>query len=435
MSFRAVQRTTTALWALLALIALPACATVYYASAEGGGDGKSQDSPALVADVLSRLQPGDRLILLDGIYTGDDSMLLIEGSIAGTAQAPITISAQNDGRVLIDGEGVPRPVTLHDTEYVIVEGINAWRSRLGVVSILRSNHCTVRRVCGWDAGDGNTNIFGVHYGEYNLIEDCAGWGVARKTFSCSQDGNYTTFRRCWGRWEGCTNVGPKMTWTLSYNSYGTLAENCIGTWDAQKMPETYVVHNHGEPYVMPGTRFAEPVTMTDYAVDQPYGIFAIDRRHGPDVRLYGCIAYRLAEQRVADYIANYSIARDEDSTAQMENCVSFIEVGAPSANNFRLIHVNARNLTAIGGTPGIFENSTTENMLILERPETLIAKDGNILRAGEGAQVWYRYHNGQLTDEPLWPWPMNDRILALTGVDVTRTVFELGGGSLPHAFE
>jgi hypothetical protein len=374
---------------------------------------------------LPRLQPGDRLILLDGTYTGDESMLLIEGSIAGTAEAPITISAQNDGRALIDGEGERRPVTLHDTEYIIVEGINACRSRRGVVNILRSNHCTVRRVCGWDAADGNTNIFGVHYGVHNLIEDCAGWGVARKTYSCSQEGNYTTFRRCWGRWEGCTNVGPKMTWTVSYNSHGTLVENCIGTWDALKMPETYVIHADGEPYVMPGTRFEKPVTMTDYAVDQPYGIFAIDRRHGPDVRLYGCIAYRLVGQRVSDYTANFSIARDEDSTAQMENCVSFIEPGAPSANNFRLIHVNARNLTAIGDTAGIFENSTMESMLVLEQPDSLIARHGNILRADDGAQVWYRYHDGQLTDEPLWPWPMNERILELTGVDVTRTVFEL----------
>jgi hypothetical protein len=37
-----------------------------------------------------------------------------------------------------------------------------------------------------------------------------------------------------------------------------------------------------------------------------------------------------------------------------------------------------------------------------------------------GAQVLYRYKNGVLSNEPLWPWPMEDRIFKETGVSVTR---------------
>ena len=31
------------------------------------------------------------------------------------------------------------------------------------------------------------------------------------------------------------------------------------------------------------------------------------------------------------------------------------------------------------------------------------------------------------TDKPLWPWPMNDRIKELKGIDVTATIQQLGG--------
>ncbi|MBN2494619.1 MAG: hypothetical protein JXR96_08530 [Deltaproteobacteria bacterium] len=68
--------------------------------------------------------------------------------------------------------------------------------------------------------------------------------------------------------------------------------------------------------------------------------------------------------------------------------------------------------------------------------------------AGEpvGAQIEHRYVDGVLTAEPLWPWPMNERIEAAmvqsgydqlggldgTGqTDLTKVIFELGGGTLP----
>lgn len=42
-----------------------------------------------------------------------------------------------------------------------------------------------------------------------------------------------------------------------------------------------------------------------------------------------------------------------------------------------------------------------------------------------GAEVLYRYEDGVLTDVPLWPWPMEDRIFTETGVSVT---WETNGG-------
>ena len=430
---KTVAQVLGALVALCVLAGGPVRAATYYASPQGGGDSTSQANPCLVMEAIPKLQPGDTLLLLDGTYVGDESMLRVTEPIRGTAEAPILIKALHDGKVTIDGEGARLPVQLYKTEYVHVEGINACRSKMTVLSVSRSSYCVLRRCCGWDAGDDNTNIFGVHYGDNNLLEDCAGWGIARKTFSCSQNGNYTTFRRCWGRWEGCTNVGPKMVMTVSYNSHHTLAENCIGTWDGQKMPETYVVHNHGEPFTNWGSRPKVAVTMTDCGVDQPYGIFGIDTREGPGVRLFGCIAYRLAEQRTVPYIANYFLQRTEAGWGYMQNCVSFVQTGARPAKALNTNFVEFDHCTAISETESSLGKHTASALLALEKPEVLVGEGGNILQSENGANIWFRYEDGQLTDKPLWPWPMNQRIKELTGVDVTRTVFELAGGTLPEA--
>lgn len=94
----------------------------------------------------------------------------------------------------------------------------------------------------------------------------------------------------------------------------------------------------------------------------------------------------------------------------------------------------------------------------------LIGRCGNLLQAGcesrpqvdgvdVGARIECRYENGELTDKPLWPWPMNERIRVATcmydegltreackadpslGTDVTTTVFSLGGGTVPDFCE
>lgn len=404
----------------------------YYASPTGGGDGCSQSSPFRIADFWPVAEPGDTLLLLlDGKYTGPDSMINPPEGLKGRPDTQITVQALNEGMVEIDGESQRAPMRLRHNDYFVLEGFNAHHSSGSVVELSHSNHCAVRRVCGWDAADDNTNIFGVHHGEHNLVEDCAGWGVARKTFSCSQNGNYTTFRRCWGRWEGCTNVGPKMVMTVSYNSHHTLVENCIGAWDGRKMPESYTVHDHGEPFTDWKSSPKVAHHLTGYAVDQPCGIFGTDTVEGPGVRLLGCMAYRTADQRIVDYIAHFFIRRNEGSQAYMEHCVAFVEAGAPPVRPFALTHVRSAGLTAIGGKENRLEACSVENLVHLERPDSLVEGSGHILRADLGATVFYRYVDGQLTDEPLWPWPMNDRIKALIGVDVTRTVFELGGGTLP----
>jgi hypothetical protein len=167
---------------------------------------------------------GKTLCLLDGTYTGYTSMILPPKELNGASGIPITIRALNDGKVLINGLGGLPPVQLSYNDWFVIEGINACCSNTSVVSLSNSSSNVIRRVAAWDAADKNTNIFGAHYGSHNLFEDVAGWGRARKIFSMSQGGDFTTVRRAWGRWERSTVVGPKLTYSLAYNSYHMTCE-------------------------------------------------------------------------------------------------------------------------------------------------------------------------------------------------------------------
>ena len=47
--------------------------------------------------------PGNTLCLLDGTYTGVNSMILPPVGLSGTSTQPLTIQALNDGGALLDG--------------------------------------------------------------------------------------------------------------------------------------------------------------------------------------------------------------------------------------------------------------------------------------------------------------------------------------------
>src|SRR6185436_1220488 len=209
-------------------------ACTHYASPSGTGSGTSS-SPFKIASFWGVAKPGTTLCLLDGEYTGSASMINPPKNLSGSASAKITVQALNDGKVRINGQGSYYPVQLSYNNYFVIEGINASNSAASVVSISYSNNNIVRRVAAWDAADGNHSIFGIHNSTYNLLEDVAGWGIARKIYESSQGGNYTTIRRAWGRWEGSHVVGPKMTYTLAYNNTNMIVENALGTWSGERM--------------------------------------------------------------------------------------------------------------------------------------------------------------------------------------------------------
>ncbi|MGH7854071.1 MAG: hypothetical protein ACREP3_11565, partial [Candidatus Binatia bacterium] len=387
---------------------------------------------------------GYTLCLLDGQYTGSTSMINPPKNLSGTASAKITVRALNDGKVRINGQGSAYPVQLSYNNYFIIEGINASNSAASVVSISNSNNNIVRRVAAWDAADGNHSIFGIHNSSHNLLEDVAGWGIARKIFESSQGGNYTTIRRAWGRWEGSHVVGPKMTYTLAYNNTNMIVENALGTWSGERMKQTYVLLDYyGKPWTGNGAG-----TYTNYGVNQPYGIFGIDGFTGSDKnagsKLLGSLAYIRASDRFHPSQAVFITKIDSIEIAQT---TAYIQPGAHTAKKpFALYNLQtstgtnlvARNNTGIGGTSSFYGTEWKKSAL---SEGGLLSAVVNIFTATiSGANLCYRYQDGALTTQALWPWPMNQRIIEATSasgrspVDVTATV-ESMLGTIPAACE
>ncbi|MGH7793438.1 MAG: chitobiase/beta-hexosaminidase C-terminal domain-containing protein [Candidatus Binatia bacterium] len=396
----------------------------FYASPTGTGNGLSPSSPFKIINFWSVAAPGKTLCLLDGIYTGDHSMIDPPDNLSGTAGGPITVRALNDGKVTINGQGVRRPVLLNLNNYFVLEGFNAHSSNEGVVRVVRSSHNVIRRVAAWDAHEGNFSVVSAGSGQHILFEDVAAWGIGRKVFSASQGGNYVTCRRCWGRWEGSHFVGPKLTYSLAYNNYDMIIENSIGTWSGEKMRENYVLQCPS------GTNYSKcGQSMTGYTVDQAEAIFGIDRLDGDKnarSKIFGSIAYITKKDRYHPGKLYWVTAMN---AIEYGNNIAYIEPGTYGGKRAFSLDIGqnliARNLTAIAATPSYFHSAW---QLSSVSEASTVAAASNPFTGTNGAQICKRYKDGVLTSQPLWPWPMNQRIgeamisSGKVAVDVTRTI-------------
>jgi hypothetical protein len=225
-----------------------------------------------------------------------------------------------------------------------------------------------------------------------------------------------------------------MTYTLAYNNYNTICENCLGTWSGNRMHQSYTLLGYdGKPWLRKG----QLVHYNDYAVDYPHGIFSTDRLDKSphaNTKLLGSIAYQQRTDRFVGQLTFFGNFRLD--SIELRDVVSYSQP-TRSTLPFKLhnqssiipIALMAKNLTGIG------PSSTIQSQWQV----TTFAQGGNIAAVPNiftgkgGANVCHRYHDGVLTKQPLWPWPMNQRIkdaMAESGrivVDVTSTVEEIFG--------
>jgi hypothetical protein len=397
----------------------------YYASPNGGGNGFSHGSPFKIADFWSVAGAGKTLCLLDGVYTDSSSMIAPPQNLNGTAFARITIKALNDGKVRINGGGVRKPVTMKDNDWFILEGFDVHNCAIACIHLYTgADNNIVRRVIGWDAGpdNGNSEIFGTHVNTGNLFEDVAGFGKARKIYQNSQGGNNVKIRRAWGRYEFNTQeaTNPNMTYSIAYNSYNAIYENVIGTWDEQ-----------------PGI------------IGARYGIFATDRLDGPNFcansRFLGFIAYMPNGATLGGSWIGAMRSSNKVDCLEFKDTVTFLGSNHSSRGSVSLININPsftgyspalahfyKNGTEIGGSGAIVGSDWTVTNRVTGPTVNDVPNIWN--GAGsKGARVCKRYNNGVLTNEPLWPWPMNQRIIdamksaGKNTVDVTKTMEEIFG--------
>jgi len=400
----------------------------YYASPNGTGNGLSPSTPFQISKFWSYATPGKTLCLLDGTYTGGNSMIRPPSTFAGTAGQPITIRAMNDGAVLIDG-GSSRPVSLRGA-YGILEGVNIHGGD-NITLSLGGQHWIVRRVVAWNTlGQGVDHIIDVA-GTHGLLEDCAAFGKARKILAAGAGRGgpgYNTVRRCWARWEdkGAPGVAgnPTNTLEMGYGQDNVTFENVLAIRD-----------------VAPGAYVTSP--------EKPFTQFATKNS-----KWLGSIVYLTPTAKLdtnallaafLDGGSNYQNGQYHTSQGNLwQDVVAFVSPGHPNFHGIKAMGFTGGvpagtnntiiNLVGVGGAASTCDRSSWNGCGNLRLGTSLSAA------LGTSNSVWTevpgickRYVDGKLTNAPLWPWPMNQRIkdaLVQSGrspVDVTRTMEDMFG--------
>jgi hypothetical protein len=393
----------------------------YYASPNGAGNGLTQASPFKISNFWAVAGPGKTLCLLNGVYMSAESMLTPPQNLSGTATARITIRALNDGGALIDGLHIRTPFHLEENDYWTIEGINVANSSGDVVSIYAgADNNIIRRLVAWNAADRNTSVFGIHHNNGNLLEDIAGFGTARKVVQASFGSNNLTIRRAWAMWNKSTWNTPAMEWpketySIIYENYNNICENCLATIDIDQDSRTDFIYG---------------LLSTNWYPDSP--------NKCSNSRYVGSIAYTTSTQNTSFIAALYS--------SQGVDCVRFENVAVHLAGNEST--ANYYNFTA--GTP---QWSVATKITEIGTGDSYVGSDWNVSNretassttsasnvwngaGSNGARICYQYRNGVLTNIPLWPWPMNQRIAdalrtaGRTPVDVTA-IMEQKFGRIP----
>lgn len=432
---------------------------------------------ATFARAMTALQPGDVLLLKDGTYYQS-----LNVTVSGVWGNPITIRAMNDGKASVNGQGVNVPCRIYNPPTasnrwhdLIIEGIVFKNSSADVIMIGRADRITVRRVSGYHAGlaTGNYHVFALSYSTKIVLEDCAASGSGRTMYTLYYCDN-SVLRRCWGRWQ--KHSLPPYFFLQVYNSNNNVVENCIGTKDPAATQDVYgmtirsnkeaantannnllygnVVYNvthsyyrvESDSFKISGNRLDNNVAIQTNTNNQEWGYLYINA----DANL------------VVDH--QTLIGFNKTTNSGFGNAVVFEELTTPRAPGFTALTV-FKNAVLANGQHGFYTNYSRTGYAFYHSYNDIYNITGQMYRlnatpgSGEisldpqyntvaygkgayliapaplqtaganagrmGAEVLYRYQNSSLTNVPLWPWPMESRILAETGVSVT---WESSGG-------
>lgn len=394
--------------------------------------------------------------------------------LSGTSTSPITIRALNDGGALIDGGFVRVPVDLRNNSFWVLEGFNAKNGGGTVIRLADggygygpgsgSNNNILRRIVAWDA-DGRLNIaVADHAGaSRNLWEDCAFFGMGRNTWHM-YIGTDNICRRCWARLEGTISFfgsGPIHAYQPSYSPYGkpnqgrTILENSIGTWYALSMPQTYYPWNTRLSCWSSVDGSCDTAQLTNYAMAaQRTGALGEEADAGDtkNNKVLGSIFYLRSGDSISsgsNAAAVFGMARGIGHTLQ--DVLTVISPGYTGAGNIVAFNLGtaaggdcsggkctgtANRITAIGprsplnliGTAGATNCTSSSGWTLTNCYAGASVPTGsqNPFSGTAAANLCYRYINGVRQDgtggttvQPLWPWPMDQRIkdaMILAGV-------------------
>jgi hypothetical protein len=433
----------------------PNAGTVYYVSPTGD-DSRSGLSATNAWATFDRawqsIQRGDTLILLDGVYY----QRLIPQVPSGTEY--ITIKAQNEGQAIIDGQFASRTAVefrgWNNAHYIQVEGIVA-KNTLNAVWEIQTDNNIFRRISGYNAGlDNNSTVIWLS-GNNNILEDCVAAGSGRKMILTMGFGTQVEkrniVRRCfsgWQEWRGGDFCPGHIPWGNGidvYNASFNIVENSIGYGLANRpggginvFAQSSSDADHNSVLGSITMNAAMKWDGTDMTWPCPYPGSSCSTcwnpeggDHGSGLRLgmntRGSVSNNLFQDVFSYGNAGLGLARmnpRDDGTIVNNNrliratlinngigsyvrnaaCDSPFDTRCVKDRNFQLSILDRLN---------VFE----DNKIECTEAQAPYCIDSGF--NGSGARIEYRYNsyfdaNGNpvivLTDEPLWPWPMEDRI-------------------------
>jgi len=406
-----------------------------FISPSGGGNGLASGSPYRVADFLAEAQEGYVGCMENGVYSGSASMVTPPRGRSGVSENPITLRAMNDGHVTVDGEFVRGrlPLSFEKNDWWVIEGINFARAA-AVMFIASSSHNVFRRVIAYDGSlTTNDHIVSVAWNSAeNVFEDFAVFGPGRYTMMFFSGSHHNTCRRCWGRHEGSITdslVGPKATFLMSYESasHTNTCENCLATWHAISMPESfrYTTYDGTE------SPLAWAQGGSGYTIQHNVGMFLTSCTTGAtssqNTKVLGTISYVLPSDHISIGSGPTATFVDRDCHGQtVRDFVSYVPPsGFPGASSISMLlgDLDSRGgnvmeqSTAIypRGAAWPFQEPSTWHIINYQAGNSISSVNSVWSNTGDGANLCYRYIDGTLTEEKLWPWPMNERIKQATG--------------------
>ncbi len=468
------HRTTILAAVLLAVAGSAAEAATRYVATTGSDSGNSctnADQPCrTIRRGISVMSGGDTLIIGDGTYTE-----AISDMPSGSPGAYTTIRAANDWGVLIDGSGFPNDyrsgINVQSRSYVLIRGfrvrMNQSSDNNGPISIPYSHHVKIQRCSGSHAPtSGNADTISIGpMSSYVLVEECFAFGGARYQFNVYQS-DHVIVRRSVARLDHWTGNLQCAGFT-NYDSLNTVwqnnivldsdTDNCSGRlygafWNENKtdyQPDTSQILQGNiilnvDPYYaadldwgISGTRVIEDMiiwgTSAGYYGDDGPGV-------APSIRAtrmtIGDISGTYNGPNTgAAYGTGFSVYGNLDNTLTHSVLSGMSSLGVADYTNsdYNVFFGNGKNY---GGNrkavPGPNDRAVENGNAIDPRAGSLLylprIEPGSPLKsAGQGggqigAEIMFkrgvtgtlRDEPGwdTLTDEPLWPFPNEDRIRA-----------------------
>ncbi len=368
------------------------------------------------------------------VYQGANNMIVPPVGKSGTSGAPITIRAEVEGGVRIDGQFVREPIFLQGNSWWDIEGFNAKNAGPGFRGVLTITgiitNVNFRRLVLHDSHIDGTYVIqgapdGALFGSNIIMEDIAAFGTGRKMFvggtnTQGAPGTIITCRRCWFRAEGSTESGPTIVET-GYKSFGFRCENCLITWSGESMPETYFGFDDGN-FGQQRTNFRP----NDSIIAGITGWQRDAAGKCQNAEVLGSLIYLLPSSRPTFSSDWWGHA---DSCVTLKHIVSFIPPTHPEFSVLRDMKLTDGE-PAFGTAPATPGTQIAHNITSVRGVAASVASSWNVgsgstawsvgtslgavsnpwTNTGAGANLCMRWVNGVVTNTPLWPWPMNQRI-------------------------